>query len=89
MNRRSAITAITFGAAGVVSAVQREALAQAQRTAPDLGAAREATRRGLPPAKITDVKAYRLGVANQNICVAKVFTNEPGLCESDLEGDAR
>ncbi len=80
MNRRSAITALTAGVAGLVTRTEsHEALEQAQRSAPSPVAAREPARRGLPALKITDVKAYRLGVGNQNICVAKVLTSEPGL----------
>lgn len=81
MDRRSALTALTAGAAGLMTlGDSREAFAQQARSAPNaLRNAQEGAGRGLPRLKITDVKVFRLAVGNQNLCVCKVFTDEPGL----------
>ncbi len=81
MDRRDAFKVLGAGALGVMTlADSRDAFAQVARSAPNLAAAaQDRVRRGLPPLKITDVKVFRLAVRNQNLCVCKVFTNEPGL----------
>ena len=82
MDRRTAFKAFAGGAAAGMFTLgeSREAFAQVARAAPNAAAsAQDQVRRGLPPLKITDIKVYRLAVGNQNLCVCKVFTSEPGL----------
>lgn len=81
MDRRDAMRALAFGAAGSAAmGPAAEAFAQAARTQAVPGAAvRERAQRGMPPVKITDVQVFRAAVGNQNLCVVKVLTSEPGL----------
>jgi mannonate dehydratase len=67
MNRRNLLK--TFGGAGTGILAAPGPLAQAQ----------EAARRGMPPLKITDVKAILTQPGPDHLVIVKVSTSEPGL----------
>jgi len=70
----AASTALSLGS-------RREMMAQAAASTPEpAAAARERARSGgLPPLKITDVKAILTRVGNANMVNAKIYTSEAGL----------
>lgn len=76
MDRRSML-AMSLGATGLAALAESTAFAQAQMERTN--GIRQNSARGMPTVKITDVKTYRLAVGNQNLCVCKVFTDQPGL----------
>jgi mannonate dehydratase len=57
----------------------REAFAARYGKEEPIETAQAATRRGLPPVKITDVKVILTEVGNARFCNVKVLTDEPGL----------
>ena len=73
-SRRGALKALAGGGAGLAAS----GLAAAAIPNP-LEAAQQATTRGLPRLKITDVKVIRTQVGNNYLTNVKVLTNEPGL----------
>jgi mannonate dehydratase len=81
MNRRDALKHFAGGSAGVAAAVAGggEAFWQLFGKPTPIEAAQAATRRGLPPLKITDVKVILTEVAGNRHCNVKVLTSEPGL----------
>lgn len=71
MDRREMLGAIGFGAAGLLGLTGRHENASAAEYS-------KATK-GLPPLKITDVKAILTAPQGIRLCVVKVETSEPGL----------
>ena len=80
MNRRKAL-GLLLGGGGAAAALasRREAFAGTFGRPEPLVAAQTATRRGLPPVKITDVKVIMTEVGRSRFCNVKVMTDEPGL----------
>jgi mannonate dehydratase len=80
MNRRDALKHVV-GGAGAAAAVNAggEAFWQLFGRPEPIEAAQTATRRGLPPLKITDVKVILTEVGGARHCNAKVYTSEAGL----------
>ena len=75
-SRRGALKALAGGGAGL--AVMSR-LASAAPLPDPIQTAQQATTRGLPRLKITDVKVIRTQVGNNYLTNVKVLTNEPGL----------
>ncbi len=79
VNRRHALRSLLGGAGGAaVWTEDREAFA-AQVGQEPIETAQAATRRGLPPVRITDVRVILTEVGNARFCNVKVMTDEPGL----------
>ena len=70
-----------FGGVGATAllADEREAFATTFGKPEPIQTAQTATRRGLPPVKITDVKVILTEVGRSRFCNVKVMTDEPGL----------
>ena len=71
MNRRKVLRVFTGGGAGLAASLAN--------TPGPLQAAQAASRKGLPPLKITDLKVILTQPAGDQLVIVKVMTNEPGL----------
>jgi mannonate dehydratase len=89
MERRSLLKGITAAAAvgaGVTLGAGRKLSAEATHAVANtlggrgpIAEVKDASLRGLPPLKITDVKVIKTAPDNSNWTIVKVFTSEPGL----------